>query len=278
MPLRDAFRSGTFPIALEITPPRRALPRVLERRARLIEPYATAVNVIQRSDRQSSLEASVSLRSRSIETVWHLTVRGRPREEIVRELHFAHVHGVRQVLCILGDSSDADEVPDQIKVREAVALARDLLPGALIGATFNQHVADLESARKNLLPKLRAGAMYVQTQPVLSLAAFRRAAEPIRQAMPDVRFVPMVMPLLTLQAAERVGARLGIEIPGELITRIRAGRDAAWEAFAETVQELRNDGLADGAAVMTFETDPSVDSATRIVGALRQAGIRPRKA
>jgi len=278
MPLRDDLLSGNFPVALEITPPRHALPHVLERRARLIEPYATAVNVIQRSDRQSSLHASVALHSRSIEPVWHLTVRGRRRDDVIRDLHFAQVHRVHQLLCILGDSSDANDAPDQLKVRDAIALARDILPGALIGATFNQHVDDLNAAKKNVLPKLGAGATYIQTQPVFSVEAFRKAIAPIRDAAPDVRIVPMVMPLLTALAAQRIGERLGIEVPQAMVRRIRSGPGEAWRAFAETVLRLREDRLADGIAVMTFETDPGPEIAARIVDALRQAGIRPRRA
>ena len=57
--LLDARR---FPVALEITPPQTLLRGVLLRRAGLLGPAASAVNVIQRPGRLSSLDASIALR------------------------------------------------------------------------------------------------------------------------------------------------------------------------------------------------------------------------
>ena len=53
-------------------------------------------------------------------------------------------------------------------------MAREALPNALIGATLNQYGRDEAAVLRNLLPKLRAGASYVQTQPAFDAAAIER--------------------------------------------------------------------------------------------------------
>lgn len=262
------LRDGEFPVALEITPPRRPLPRVLLRRARLLGDAAHAVNVIHRPDRQSSLEASLQLIEHGIEPVWHLVVRGRSREAIAAEIARAREGGLRQVLCVRGDEPEGDaEGPT---IREAVAMVAEGIPGALVGATLNQYRAS-PAAIQNLTGKLRAGATYVQTQPVFDIPAFESAAGRVLDIAPNVKLVPMVMPLLDERAIDRIAGRLDIPFPAELRRRIASGSDAAWEAFAELVAELRGSRFVHGVAVMTFETDPPAVDGARIVAGLRAA-------
>ena len=64
-----APRGALPPVTLEITPPREPRPRVLLRRARLLAGHTDAVNVIERPDRQSSLDAALTLRAEGIEPV-----------------------------------------------------------------------------------------------------------------------------------------------------------------------------------------------------------------
>ncbi|WP_322796570.1 methylenetetrahydrofolate reductase, partial [Tepidiforma sp.] len=156
MTFAQRLAEGRFAVALEITPPQRRLPKVLLRRARLLGDAAQAVNVIQRPDRQSSLEASLELKAAGIEPVWHLVTRGRSREEVAGEVGRAAAGGIGQVLCIRGDRAGSAEAARELTVREAVAMVRSAMPAAVIGATLNQYVADRAAALRNLYPKLRA--------------------------------------------------------------------------------------------------------------------------
>jgi 5,10-methylenetetrahydrofolate reductase len=256
---REELFGGRFPVALEITPPLKPLHRVLLRRARLLDGLATAVNVIQRPGRQSSLDASVELVGAGIEPVWHLAARGTGPETLAADFARARDAGIAQVLCVLGDSGSGPREA-ALTVREIISVARDSLPGALLGATLNQYVED------------RAGARYVQTQPVFAIGRLREAVEPVRESA-DVLIVPMVMPLLAPEAVKRMESRLGVALPAEVHMRVASGLEAAWELFDETVATLAHDSLADGVAVMTFETDPSPETAARIVESFRCAGV-----
>ncbi|GIW18545.1 methylenetetrahydrofolate reductase [Tepidiforma sp.] len=270
----DRLAAGEFAVALEITPPQRHLPKVLLRRARLLGDAADAVNVIQRPDRQSSLEASLELLAAGIDPVWHLAARGETRASVAAAAARARDGGIAQVLCVAGDHAPAGEGPS-LTVREAIAEVRAAHPGMTIGATLNQYARDPATARRNLLPKLRAGASYVQTQPTFDVGALERELAAVRAEAPGVTAIAMVMPLLSGEAGERISRRLGLELPGRLRDVLAAGDEhAAWGYFEGTLVRLRESPAFQGVAIMTFEMDPPEAVGERIARALEAAGVR----
>ena len=228
------------------------------------------MNVIQRPDRLPSLEASIELLAMGFEPVLHLVVRGREREDVAAELRRAGDAGIENVLCILGDHPVAREPERAVKVRDAVALACEIIPGAFVGATLNQYVEPFDRALGNLLPKLRAGARWVQTQPVFDLALLRRAVEAVRSSEPDVSIVAMVMPIESMERAAQMESRLRVRLPENARRQVEAG--GGWELFAEIVQTLRGERIVDGIAVMTFEMDPAPSVGDQVREALRRSG------
>ncbi|MGD9890585.1 MAG: methylenetetrahydrofolate reductase [Dehalococcoidia bacterium] len=273
MTFAAALTARCFPVTLEITPPQRPLPTVLLRRAGLLGPCTPTINMIQRPSRQSSLDASLHLRGEGFNPVWHLVNRGRTRAAIAADLARARDGGITQVLCIRGDHAGAD-TSDTPPIREVTGMVRDGLPAALIGVTLNQSAPDRAAVLRNLLPKLAAGAGYVQTQPTFDLDTLRPFVETLRDHAPDTRIVPMVMPLLSIEAVRAIQTRLGIALPASLCRRIeQGGTTAAWQAFEETVVALRQSKLADGLAIMTFEMDPVPETGHRIITTLRAAGL-----
>ena len=272
MRFHECLQTGRFAVALEITPPQKPLAKVLLRRAQLLDDLVQAINVIQRPGRQSSLDASLELLQAGIEPAWHLVTRGRSRNEVAAELERARAGGIRQVLCILGDHP-ADPADDPVTIREVIEMARDALPGALIGATLNQYGKDEAAVLKNLLPKLGAGAAYVQTQPAFDAVAIERYAGSIHDAFPDTRIIAMAMPILSLDAASKIEERLGIHLPASLREILASeDEDAAWAAFAATLRQLVASPAVDGVAIMTYEMDAGPETAARICEALRRAG------
>lgn len=273
MPFAEKLDAGGFAVALEITPPQKAMPKVLLRRARLLGTAAQAINVIQRPGRQSSLDASLELKASGIEPAWHLVTRGRSRSDLEADLQRAEAGGIGQVLCILGDHA-AGDTPDAVAIRDAVGMTRAAMPGAIVGATLNQYGRDEAAVLKNLLPKLRAGATYVQTQPVFELEPVERYAHAVSQEVPGTRVIAMAMPLLSLDAAVRIEERLGVSLPQSLKDVLAGGDpEAAWGTFAGTIRALVDSPRVDGVAIMTFEMDAPPEMGERILAALRAAGV-----
>ena len=150
------------------------------------------------------------------------------------------------------------------------------MPGALIGATFNQYAPDGAAALRNLLPKLRAGAAYAQTQPVFELSHLLERVEAVHERAPETKVVAMAMPLLSLDAAERIEKRVGVTLPERVLQRISAGEEAAWELFEENLAGLAASSAIAGVAIMTFEMSPPAEMGERIRVCLgRVTGRRP---
>ena len=265
--LMNLFREGGFPVALEITPPRKPREHVLLRRARRISRVA-AVNVIQRPDRLPSVEASGILLEEGFEPVWHLANRGRSAAEINREIARARELGLRLALCVRGDHQTPDAA-DTPRIRDVVEWILRRTPSALVGVTADQAFPP-ERVLRNLLPKLAAGARFVETQPVFALAPFLALAEEVKSRVTGVRVLPMLMPLLSVDAARRLEARVGLRLPPERFERLAKGGSAyGWAMFRETLAALHESPLADGVAVMTLDLDPDDDFAAHLETALR---------
>lgn len=263
----DDLRGPGFPVSLEITPPKHSNPSILVRRASLLRGYSHTVNVIQRADRQSSLAASIELIDAGFEPVWHLAVRGRTMEDILVDAAAAYDGGVRHVLCVLGDHG-VEGGPASPTIAAVTRELRERFPGFAIGATLNQYVPGPKTIA-NLLGKLKAGARYVQTQPMFDPGSLISLADEVKQDQPDACIVPMVMPLAALAEARALEQRLSIELPGRLLRYLEhEDPDSAWSLFAENIAILRDSPLFAGTAVMTFGMDPAPAIGEQICAAL----------
>ena len=257
-------------MALEITPPRVSRPPVLLRRAGLLGSIVKAVNVIQRPDRQSSLDASIELRQAGVEAVWHLTTRGRTAKFIAADLDRARSAGISQVLCIRGDGNNGHA--NEPTIKSTVAQVCEALPDSLVGATLNQYAATPERAVANLARKLAAGATYIQTQPVYDIDGLERIVRSPELAKWRPRVVAMVMPLLSSETLNLVEQRLAIKVSSSFANDVARGPEQAWTAFTEIVAGLVASPYVDGLAVMTFEPDPDGETGSRVLASLRSSG------
>lgn len=249
-------------VVLEITPPARPRADVLLRRASALGPAVRVVNVISRPERWSSLEAAVVLREHGFDPVWHLPNRGRRMEDVDRELARAEAADVRRVLCLRGEHKAA-ESPDEPKIREVVARVRARLPKSAIGVTLNHHLWTAR-ARENLWRKVDAGADFVQTQVTFDLRGLRPIAATLHARHPGVAIVPMLLPVVSPDAALRVARRLGIPLDQTLHHDLeRRGAEAGWEAFARRFDEIQADPGFAGVAIMT-PIDPAPDYLARL--------------
>jgi methylenetetrahydrofolate reductase (NADPH) len=240
---------------------------VLLRRARLLGDRPAHVNVIQRAERQSSLAASLLLRAHGLSPVWHLASRGRSLASLRADLARAADGGLDRVLCLRGDHA-ARDAPDTPKLRDLVGRVRAALPHAEVGVTLNPYLP-AEHTLPNLWGKLAAGASFVQTQPVFAPEPFTTLAAQVKARAPEVRILPMVLPVLSLAQADRLTARLKVSIDPELRDRLaRGGESEGWAALAATLGWLRTCPHVDGIAVMTFEADPSPRYVTLLERAL----------
>lgn len=266
---------GEFLLTLEITPPQKWLPNVLHRRASALGERVDAVDVIQRGDRVPSVAASRWLRRQGFEPVWHLVTHGRSRRRIEAEIERARHASLRLALCMRGDRR-GEAARESVLVREAVAKVRSGAPKALVGVTFDPY-APRERALRQLEHKLDAGACFIQTQPVFAPEVLGPIAEAISRRRRNVALIPMLIPLLSVESARRLEARLGITLPASWLEALRrGGAREGWRLFEENLRAIRHAGHAAGATIMTFEMDPPVVLLDRLAKVL-DAQSAPRR-
>lgn len=261
-------------VALEITPPAAPRPAVLLRRAQALLPACRRVNVIQRPDRQSSLDAAIALLADGLEPVWHLSNRGRSVSEVEGLIERARRAGLARVLCIRGEYKGVESpATDEPKIREMVRMLLRAIPGVRISVTLNPHGLTGPTL-DNLWLKLEAGARGVQTQVVFDLEALQPLAQEVKRRHPDVSISPMLMPVLSSQAALRVSRRLGVAVPMALLEDLETrGEEAGWRHFECLVRQIENSALYSGLALMT-PIDPSAGFLARLRAAFRSEALR----
>lgn len=243
-------RVGNLEVSLEITPPVSPRPAVLLRRARALGSLPRRVNVIHRTNRWSSLDASITLRQAGLEAVWHVANRGRVASELERDIDRAKLAGLRRVLCVRGEYEECDRL-ETPKIREVVAMIRRGLPDAHIAVTLDHHQPG-GRVMQNLLPKLEAGANAVQTQVTFELDTLRPFAEKLKADRPGLVITPMLMPTLSVESTRRLAHRLSISFPSDLLAGLaRDGPEAGWDHFARLVTAIDQSPLYDGFTVMT---------------------------
>jgi 5,10-methylenetetrahydrofolate reductase len=264
-------RTKDLDFSLEITPPVSTRLAVLQRRASALGSLPRYVNVIHRTDRWSSLDASIALRQCGREPVWHVANRGRRAGALELEIDQAKAAGLSRVLCVRGEYKARDHL-DTPKIREVVRMIRHRLPGAHVAVTLNHH-QPVDRVMRNLLPKLEAGANAVQTQVTFELDALLPFAVKLKAERPDLEIRPMLMPVLCVASAHRLAQRLSISLPPELIEGLaRGGAEAGWEHFSRLVASIDQNPLYSGLAVMT-PMDMEKDFATRLARSIAAATI-----
>lgn len=262
----ERMAGGKFPVAYEITPPKIHNPEVLFRRAAIADGPIQTVDVIQRVGRQDSLEAARELAGAGFDTIWHLVTNGTNPNDLSTELEHASSSDLNQVLVIKGDEPNAH----QLTVAQAITLASQEFPNIFAGVAFNQYAKPLRDQIRAAFAKIRAGAAYIQTQPIFNFVTQGPTFETLKRELPHSKLVAMCMPITSPETARQIERSLKIPIEPELYDEIESGGpEAGWAHFQSTLRGLKQSNLFDGLVVMTYEADPPDEVRARIIESLR---------
>ena len=284
--LERACRSGRFVVAAELSPPDSADPAELLRRAAALRGLVDAINLTDGAGancHMSSLAASAVLAANGYAPVFQIACRDRNRIAIQGDILGASALGVRNLLCVTGDSVGNGDHPDARDVfdLDAVSLleiARGMRdrgtyasgrrlgarPALFLGATSNPFAPPFEARVINLEKKIEAGAQFIQTQYCFDaplLQSFMREAR-ARDLHRRCRILVGVGPLASARAARWMVAHVpGVHIPEGVIRRMEQSKDAAREGVricAEIIGEMRAiEGIA-GAHIMAHRREDLV--------------------
>ena len=282
-PFREVLNSGKFVITTEVGPPKGSN---LEKTLHHIDLLNARVDAINVTDNQSSVMRYPSLggclliKERGGEPILQMTCRDRNRLALEADLLFAYTRGVRNVLCLTGDSipvgdhKEAKQVfdLDSVQLLRTVRImesGKDLggndLDGAIefcAGAIVTPEANPIEPQLLKFKKKVAAGAEFFQTQAVYDLGNFRNFMQYARQF--NAKILAGIVLLTSARMATFMNANVpGIFVPQELIdelasaekgTALQKGIDIA----GRMIRSLKEESICDGVHIMAIGREEKV--------------------
>lgn len=197
----------------------------------------------------------------------HLTCRDCTKLGLASRLLGAGVLGVDGILALTGDAGKKNVF--EIRAPELIKLIADLnvgeyqekaLKGASklkIGAAVNPNV---DGQIDYLKEKIKAGAEFIQTQPVFDLAVAEKFFADVKKAGIRIPILLGIMPLKSVKVAEYFNEKVvGITVSQQIVERLRQDEKAGIDICLELLGQLK-DQLA-GVHVMPLG---QVEAANRI--------------
>ncbi len=242
---QHALAHGRFAVTVELNPPKGTNVSGLLETAKSFSGLVHGINVTDNAAavmRASSVALARLLHEQGHDPILQLTCRDRNRIGLQSDLLGAHILGIRNVLCLTGDSpgiGDHREAKpvfdlDTVQLMRSVTMlnqGQDLSGRPLDGATafFLGGAAagaePIDLVREKMRAKVNAGAQFFQTQAVFAVGAFQS----FMQAIPagPRHILAGVLVLRSATMAESIRANVpGIHVPEEMIHELREAGDA----------------------------------------------------
>lgn len=297
--LERRLRVGEFVVTAEVSPPMSTATGRLLRNVDLLKPYVAAINFTDSpsaTPRMSSLACSVLTLEQGAEPVMQIAARDRTRTGLQAEVIGASALGVRNVLCLSGDSGRMGPTPlgrldvvdiDSVQMLWILRRMRDegiyldgreikSPPKLFIGAAASPYASRPEFQAIREHKKINAGAQFFQTNVVFDIGGFEVWLNELakRDVLDKVYILAGIAPLKSLRMAEYMHYKVpGVSIPEAVLKRMeRAGDGAAEEGFAialELIEQVRRLEGVNGIHLMAVGWEEVVPDL------VREAGLAP---
>lgn len=286
--LERLLKSGAFVFTTEIIPPLHSDTTKLRSNVELVKPYVAAINFTDSSSsvaRMSSYACSVVAASLSADPVLQIAARDNNRTATQSKALGAVDHGIRNILCLTGDSPGIGLSPKasmQILDIDAVQMLWILRkmrdngayldgrqikhpPKYFLGAASSPFASDPRFQAMREHKKINAGAQFLQTNLIFDPDGLDIWLEELdkRDVLKKVYILVGVTPLRSMKAALHLKNEIpGVVVPDHIIKRIeKAGNSAHEEGIAialEQIEKIRNKQGINGIHLMTFGCESTV--------------------
>lgn len=296
--LEAVLESGQFAVTAELGPPKGTNRQVIEKKAEALKGYCDAFNVTDNQTaivRMSSLACCILVKQMGLDPVLQITCRDRNRLAIQSDVLGAIAFGIKNILCISGDHQKFGNHPtaknvfdiDSIQLiqtlkkmrEEKKFLSDDPFSGEapiFIGAAANPFADPFEFRVVRLAKKVKAGADFIQTQGVFNVPKFKKFMEMVCDQGLDkqVHILAGLIPMKSAGMARYMRDSVaGLEVPDELVTRMKEAKDAKEEGLKialETIEQLREIPGVHGIHIMAVGWEEIVPAI------VEKAGLLPR--
>lgn len=291
---KAALNSGKFVVTSEVAPPKGAN---LDKMAHHIELLKDKVDAINLTDHQSSvmrfpsLGGALLVKEMGGEPILQMTCRDRNRLALQADLLFACQRGIRNVLCLTGDSvllGDHKEAKGVFDLDSSQLLAairrlekgKDLggneLEGTVdfcAGAIVTPEANPLEPQLIRFEKKIEAGAEFIQTQAVYDLDNFKKFMDYARQF--PVRILVGIILLTSAAMARFMNKNVaGVNVPQSLIDEMASAPkggavNKGIEIAGRMIRRIKDENMCDGVHIMAIgreELVPEIMAAAGLGG------------
>ena len=296
--LEKVLEGGYFSVTAEVGPPKGTSASVIQKKGEILKSCCDALNVTDNQTaivRMSSLSGCVILQRMGLDPVMQMVVRDRNRIAIQSDILGAIALGIRNVLCLSGDSQKFGNHPtakgvydiDSIQLVQTLKTMRDekkFLCGEnisgevplYIGAVENPYADPFEFRVTRLAKKVKAGADFIQTQAVYDVNKFALWMQMIRDQGLDkqVHILAGVIPIKSVGMARYMRDNVsGVSVPDEIITRLENATNVKEEGVnitLEIIEQLKEIDGIQGVHIMAVAWEDIVPVIAE------RAGLLPR--
>jgi len=258
--LERRLKAGEFVIACEISPPLSVSTNKLGSNIELVKPFVTAINFTDNASatpRMTSWACSKIAIEHGAEPVMQIAARDRTRASLQGEILGAAALGVRNVLCVTGDSPVLAPQPrgrmdiydmDAIQMIWILRRMRDeghyldgreikFPPKFFLGAAASPFASEPNFQALREQKKVNAGAQFFQTNLVYDIEGMETWLNELakRDILNKVFIMVGITPLKSLKMARYMTEVPGVYVPESILKRMETA-DAAGNAQEEGVQ------------------------------------------
>ncbi len=258
------LRAREFVITAEVAPPMTVSTNKLLHNIQMVKPYVTAINFTDSpsaTPRMSSWACSAMAVQAGAEPVMQIAARDRTRIGLQSEVLGANALGIRNILCLSGDSMRMAPDPrgrmdivdiDSVQMIWILRKMRDegkyldgrsikFPPKIFIGAAASPFASRPEYQAIREHKKVNAGAQFFQTNLVYDLKGLEIWLNALakRNILDKVYILVGITPLKSLKVAQYMNNEVpGVTIPENLLKRIENAGDGASEEGVTIALEL----------------------------------------
>ena len=262
--LERRLKAGEFVVTSEVAPPVTTATKKLVQNIELIKPHVAAINFTDcpsATPRMSSWACSTLAVQNGAEPVMQIAARDRTRIGLQAEVLGANALGVRNILCLSGDSMKMAPEPrgrmdvvdiDSVQMLWILRRMRDegryldgrsmkFPPKYFLGAAASPFASEPRFQAIREHKKVNAGAQFFQTNLVYDPDRLEIWLEELvkRNILDKVFILIGITPLKSLKVAQYMHNEVpGVTIPDHLMKRMEAAGDGAEEEGIQIALEL----------------------------------------
>jgi len=262
--LERRLKAGEFVVTSEVAPPMTIATKKLVQNIEIVKPYAVAINFTDcpsATPRMSSWGCASIAVQNGAEPVMQIAARDRTRVGLQAEVLGANALGVRNILCLTGDSMKLAPDPhgrldivdlDSVQMLWILRRMRDegkyldgramkFPPKFFLGAAASPFASEprIQALREH--KKINAGAQFFQTNLIYDPDGFEVWLEALakRDILDKVYILAGITPLKSLKVAKYMNDDVpGVFIPEPIMKRMEAAGDGAAEEGVQIALEL----------------------------------------